>query len=291
MPYPISHASPMSWHHGMATSDTHSFAPMMTNPDAVSYGPLQSVPDRYDLGDARAGMLYPPHGTSMTPYPIGHASPTSRHHDMATSDTHSFAPMMANSDAVSYGPLQGVPDHYDLRDARFWPGMLYPPHGTSLMSGSISHTSPTSRHHGMATSEMHSFAPMTANPNVPSTPDNLRTTLSYGPSQNVPYPHDFLHLGVMHQQSELPITRPPSRLRVCKWVHNNARCGYEGTLEDLNKHWNDTHLPQCPGVVIKCKWEKCRYRNRRKNKNSIRVMWRSSMWRHISEAHLKCPRH
>jgi hypothetical protein len=94
----------------------------------------------------------------------------------------------------------------------------------------------------------------------------------------------------MNRQSELPITQPPSRVKLeaCKWVHNNACCTYKGTLEDLKQHWKDSHLPLCPVGEIKCKWEKCRYRGR--TDNSIRIMKRSSMWRHISEKHFKCRR-
>lgn len=276
--------------------------------NAVLHSSSHNSPTPHDIGGTRTSshsatgrVDLSPHAFSM-PGSIGHASPTFRHHGMATSDVHSFVPMMANPDTVSYGPLQSVPDRYNSGDARSWAGMVYPPHGTSMAPGSIGHASPTSRHHGMATSDMHSFVPMMANPDaasVPSTPDNLRTAVSYGPSQSVPYSHGLHDLGVMNpkfhlqltRQSELPITRPPSHLRVCKWVHNNACCGYEGTLEDLNQHWNDIHLPLCPGAVIKCKWENCRYRNRNRNKDSIRVMWRSSMWRHISEVHLRCRRH
>ncbi|KAG2748285.1 hypothetical protein P692DRAFT_20874583 [Suillus brevipes Sb2] len=236
MPDPIGHASLMSWHHGsgMTTSDTHSFAHMMANPDAwtpdnlgtaAAHNLSQSVPYRHDLRDAWswAGMDNAPHDTLPMPDPIGHTLPMSRHHGsgMNTSDMHSFAHMMANPEPVPFDLVRSELDRHNPGDARSRAGMVAP-HGTSLTPGSIGHASLTSRHHGIATSDMHSFAPVMAKP----------------------YPRDLHDPGVMNRQSELPITQPPSRVKLeacnigktaiflyARWGRSNANgrnAGIEG---------------------------------------------------------------
>ncbi|KIK47680.1 hypothetical protein CY34DRAFT_8736 [Suillus luteus UH-Slu-Lm8-n1] len=157
----------------------------------------------------RAG--FSPHTFSMPGFVGWHASPMSWNHGMA-SDMHSSVSMMANHNAVPSNPVRSAPDRYNPGDARSWAGMVSS-HGTSLTPGSMGHASSMSRNHSSARMMASQDAA-----SVPSTPDNFRTAVSYGPSRNVSYPHVLHDPGVMNRQSELPIgAQPPSRIHACKW--------------------------------------------------------------------------
>ncbi|KAG1749539.1 hypothetical protein EDB19DRAFT_146804 [Suillus lakei] len=326
---PISCSSPASLRHVATMSDTHAVIPMMENPNVApwmsdslssknvtSRGSPHNPRTPHDLGGARSGtsshpatgrVYLSPHAFP-TPGPIDHTSVSSQR-SMTASDAHSIVRMMANPNAasrtldnlktaVSHGCSQSVPYLHGLGGARSgttsYPAMgrVYLSSHAFPTSGPVGHTSPVSSQRGMTASDTHNVVPMMANPNAVSwTPGNLRTAVSQGPSQCVPYLHDIGGGRSISQlpstQSETPINQPSPLL--CWWVHNNARCGHEGTLEDLKQHWHDSHLPECPGAMIQCQWECCDYHKR--GNPSINVMLRSSVWRHISEVHLMHRRH
>ncbi|KAG2132829.1 uncharacterized protein EDB93DRAFT_893227 [Suillus bovinus] len=267
--------------------------------DAILPGSPHILPNPcYDLGDARfrsaspshpgiGGAYWSPHAFQMLGL-IGHTSPVSLQRSMTASCTHSVVPMMANSNSVSFwepdnhktgasddrshcrsylhdvgGASSGVLSHTSMER------VYLPPHAFP-MPGPIGHTSLVSSQCGMTASNTHSVVSMMANPNAVSwTPCNI----SHGTSQSVPPP----------VQSELTTNQPS--LYLCRWVYNNAPCGYDGTLEDLKQHWYHNHLPKCPGVSIPCQWEHCNYHKRGHPSNNKMV--RCSVWRHISEVHLK----
>ncbi|KAG2049464.1 hypothetical protein BDR06DRAFT_961416, partial [Suillus hirtellus] len=241
--------------------------------------------------------------------PIDHALHMPSQYNMATSDTRSIVPMMENSNTASWAPnnlrtvasygwsgeSQCVPYLYELEDVRSG-APSHPAIGGDYLSlqalpmpEPIDHNSPVYSQCGMTTSDALYVVPMMANPNAVSwTPDNLRTAISHGPSQSVSCVHDLIGVNFGSQlpsspaQSELQINQPSPLL--CRWVHDDTPCGYEGTLEDLRQHWYDDHLPEFPGAMIQCQWERCDYH--RRGDRLMNVMRRSSVWRHISEVHL-----
>lgn len=235
-----------------------------------------------------------------------YSSSTSSQHIATTVDVHSIVPIQMEISGVvpwspdspsSRNPVSHDSPHNSptSRDLGAWSGVshtaveraYWSPHASRTF-GPISHNSlMSSQYNGMTGSDTHSVIPMMANPNAVSwTPGNLRTAISHSPSQNVLYLHDIGGMNPSFQlppaQSELPINQPSPLL--CRWVHNNAPCEYKGTLENLKRHWHNSHLPGCQGVEIRCQWEWCEYHKR--GHPSINVMLRSSMWRHISEVHL-----
>lgn len=297
---PNDHSSSVSSQHIATTSDIiHAVVPMMENlnvlwmsdspssRNAILHGSPYNSLTPHDLGGAGSrtsshpatGRVYlPPHSFPI-PEPIGYTLSVSSQWNMTTSDTHSVVPMMENPNAASWAPnnlraaashdwfgeLQCVPYLHELGGARSG-APSHPAIGSDYsflqalpMSGPIGPTLPESSQCGMTPSDIHSVVHMTTNYNAVS------------------------RLPPSPAQSELPINQPS--LLICRWVDNNAPCGYEGTLEDLNHHWYDDHLPGFRGAMIRCQWERCNY-HRQRGDRSLNVMRRNSVWRHISEVHL-----
>ncbi|KAG1799352.1 uncharacterized protein HD556DRAFT_124160 [Suillus plorans] len=290
-----------------------------SNRNAIFHGSPHNSPTPHDLGGAGSrtsshsatGRVYlSPHSFPI-PGPIGHTLPMSSQYSMTTSDTHSVVPMMENPNSAAWwapnnpwaaaslgwsGESQFVPYLHELGGARSGVpnnpaiGSDYSSPQALQMPGPIDHTLPESSQYGMTASDIHSVVHMTTNSNaVSQTPNNLRTAVSRNPAQSVVYVHDLggvnsgFQLPPSPAQSELLINQPS--LLLCRWVHNNAPCGYEGTLEDLRQHWYDDHLPELRGAMIQCQWERCNY-HRQRGDRLMNVMRRSSVWRHISEVHL-----
>lgn len=323
---PNDSSSSASSQHIATMSDMHTIAPMVTNsniPPWTSDSPLSRndvlhgsphTPLPHDLGGARSsassrpamGRVYLSPHALPTPGPIGHTSPgaMSSQRSMTASDARSIVPVMVNSNATSWVPVNfttaasddwsqcvtrlhnpggarsEAPSHPEM-------GRVYLPPHAFQMPGPIGHTSPVSSQCGMSASDIHYVVPMIENPSAMSwTPGNLRTAVSHGPSQSVPCIHDLGGVNSSLQfppaQLELSMNQPSPLL--CRWVYNDVPCGYEGTLEDLKQHWHDNHLPGYPGAMIQCQWKHCNYHKR--GDPSINVMCRSSVWRHISEVHL-----
>ncbi|KAG2107998.1 uncharacterized protein F5147DRAFT_696105, partial [Suillus discolor] len=303
-------------------ADTNSVLWMSDSPssrNAILYGSPYNSPTPHDLGGAGSrtsshpatgGVYLSPHSFPI-PGPIGHTLPMSSQWNM-TSDTHSVVPMMENPNSAAswapnnlraaasydwFGELQCVPYLHELGGARSG-APSHPAIGSDYSfpqalptPGPIGYTLPeSSQCGGMTASDIHSVVHMTTNSNAVSrTPNNLRSIVSRGPSQSMSCVHDLggvnsgFRLPPSPAQSELPINQPS--LLICRWVHNNAPCGYDGTLEDLKQHWYDYHLPGFRGAMIRCQWERCNY-HRQRGDRSMNVMRRSSVWRHISEIHL-----
>ncbi|KAG2108000.1 uncharacterized protein F5147DRAFT_696122, partial [Suillus discolor] len=275
---------------------------------------LEGAGSRTSSHPATERVYLSPCSFSM-PGPIGHTLDMPSQYSMATSDTGSVVHIMENPNstaswapnnlmtaamtAASYdwsGESQRMPYLHELGGARSGApshpaiGSDYSSPQALQMPEPIRHTSPVYSQCGMPTSDTLSVVPMMANPNAVSwTADNLRTTVSRGPSQSVSCVHDLgganfgFQLPSSLAQSELPRNQPSPL--ICRWVHDNAPCGYEGTLEDLKQHWYDDHLPGFRGAMIRCQWERCNY-HRQRGDRSMNVMRRSSVWRHISEVHL-----
>ncbi|KAG1806229.1 hypothetical protein EV424DRAFT_1428274 [Suillus variegatus] len=285
--------------------------------NAILHGSPYNSPTPHDLGGAGSrtsshpatGRVYLSPRSFPIPGPIGHTLPMCSQCSMTTSDMHSVVPMMENPNAASWipnnlgaaaslgwpGVSQFVPYLHELGGARSGApshlaiGSDYSSPQALQMPGPIGHTLPEPSQCGMTASDIHSVVHMTTNSNAVSrTPNNLRTSVSLGPSQSVSCVHDLegVHSGFRllpsSAQSELPIKQ--LSLLLCRWVHNNAPCGYDGTLEDLKQHWYDDHLPGFPGAMIQCQWERCNYH--RRGDRLMNVMRRCSVWRHISEVHL-----
>lgn len=72
----------------------------------------------------------------------------------------------------------------------------------------------------------------------------------------------------------------------CGWlVRENTTCGFEGPLDAFKEHFRGNHLSGSQDAENVCCWRGCKYRKR--DNANIRGMRRDSVWRHVSETHLK----
>ncbi|OJA12154.1 hypothetical protein AZE42_10543 [Rhizopogon vesiculosus] len=129
--------------------------------------------------------------------------------------------------------------------------------------------------------------------------------LSYSPpmqSSNTRTPHDSQQqwhssasyppqADVLRSQPDVPTTStsPPGRgrgdhvnhpSRSCRWLG----CVFEGSIDELKRHFTNSHLTGPQDARITCLWDGCHYS--RRGRPEVDTMRRDSVWRHVLEKHL-----
>lgn len=71
----------------------------------------------------------------------------------------------------------------------------------------------------------------------------------------------------------------------CGWlVGENRTCKFEGPLDAFKTHFRRSHLSGAQDALHACCWQGCNYCKR--DNETVHVMRRDSVWRHVKETHL-----